>query len=476
MTEAASGVETPPLDRATRIFYGLGAAAFGVKDNGFSYLLLLFYNQVVGLPAQAVGGAIALTLIFDACIDPFIGQLSDTVRTRWGRRHPFLYLAPLPIALLYVAVWNPPHWSPAALWWYLLFTAIGVRAMVSVYEVPSYALAAELTTDYDERAVILSYRTFFAWIGGLSIQSAAFAFFFKPDALHKVGQLNPVGYARYGLTGAIVIFLAMLISALGTHRRIPHLVPPPPVERAGLFQIIGQVLESWSNPSFIFMIVSTLVSALIVGMGAALNQYWNTFYWGFGPSDILGLTLGVFLSAVLALVLGPPLAKRVGKRNATMLTYAGAVLAGVVPISARYFGLMPANHTPALFLIILSTSITAVTMAIIAGSMGGAMVADIVEVSQVKTARRSEGLFFSAYTFIAKATSAFGVIGASTLIAVIGLKPGQDPAKVPPAVTAHLAELYIPLAIVLYTLAILLLFGYRISRASHKAAVDALKV
>ena len=62
-------------DLATRLFYGSGSMAFGVKDNGFSYLLLPFFNQVIGLPASLVGLALLIALVFDACIDPMIGQV-----------------------------------------------------------------------------------------------------------------------------------------------------------------------------------------------------------------------------------------------------------------------------------------------------------------------------------------------------------------------------------------------------------------
>src|SRR5271170_5033531 len=134
------------VDLPTRLFYGFGSVSFGVKDNGFSYFLLLFYNQVMGLPAQLVGLAALIALVFDACIDPLIGQLSDNLRSPWGRRHPFMYAAALPFALAYLALWNPPHWGGGALFGYLVVAAIVIRALSSVFEVPSSALAAEFST------------------------------------------------------------------------------------------------------------------------------------------------------------------------------------------------------------------------------------------------------------------------------------------------------------------------------------------
>src|SRR5665213_3107062 len=74
----------------TKLFYGFGSVAFGVKDNGFQTILLPFYNQVMHLPPQLVGLAIAIALLFDAMFDPIVGQISDNLRGRWGRRHPLM--------------------------------------------------------------------------------------------------------------------------------------------------------------------------------------------------------------------------------------------------------------------------------------------------------------------------------------------------------------------------------------------------
>ena len=112
------------------LLIGFGAVALGLKDNGFSYLLLLFYNQVIGLPAPTVGLAIMIALIADAMLDPVIGQVSDNWRSRWGRRHPFMYLSAAPIAVSYFLLWHPPlGWSDGAMFAYLIVTAMVIRWM-----------------------------------------------------------------------------------------------------------------------------------------------------------------------------------------------------------------------------------------------------------------------------------------------------------------------------------------------------------
>src|SRR6185295_12332503 len=98
----------PAPSLTTKLFYGFGSVAFGVKDNGFAFLLLLYYNQVLGLPERWVGFGIMIALMVDAVLDPAVGYVSDHLHSRWGRRHPFMYASAIPVALSYFLLWAPP--------------------------------------------------------------------------------------------------------------------------------------------------------------------------------------------------------------------------------------------------------------------------------------------------------------------------------------------------------------------------------
>jgi Na+/melibiose symporter-like transporter len=470
LSQSPSAAHVPAesrLDFKTKLFYGFGSVAFGVKDNGFSYLLLLFYNQVIGLPATMVGLALMIALIFDAIIDPMIGQLSDNLRSPWGRRHPFMYAAALPVAISYLAIWNPPHWEQQHLFYYLVAAAIVIRTFVSFYEVPSSALAAEFSAGYDERSVLLSYRYFFGWVGGLTLNLIAFAVLFQPDATHPVGQLNPVGYSRYGLVAAIVMFIAILVSAAGTHSRIPTLMPPPPKRRLTLRQTLGEMGETLRNRSFLFLLAAGVCIAMAAGLAASLNNYFNTFFWQFSAKQISLFTGGVYISAIIALATAPLLSRRFGKRATAMALYAMSVAIGIGPILLRLMGLMPPNGSTTLVVIIFCTAITGTALGIVAATMVSSMIADVVEASELKTGRRSEGLFFAASAFIQKSVSGFGILTAAMIVEAVNLNPRANPATLPPEVIRNFALTYAPLIIGLYALAILLMTGYRITRATH---------
>ena len=454
------------LSLSTRLFYGVGSVAFGVKDNGFSFLLLLFYNQVVGLSATKVGLAILIAMLVDAFLDPIVGQISDNWRSRWGRRHPFMYAAALPVAVSYLLLWSPPHWSKDALFYYLIGVAIVIRTFITFYEVPSSALAAELSSGYDERTVLLSYRYFFAWVGGLALYLVTFTVLLVPDAHHATGQTNPVGFAKYGLLASIIMFTAILVSSIGTHRYIPTFVVPPK-RRMGVVAVLKEMASTWSNRSFLFITLSGLATSMAGGLAASMNIYFNTFFWEFTSKQFALLVLGVFVSAFVALAGAAPLSRRFGKRNAAIALTLLSLTIGLAPMTLRLLGMLPPNHTPLLFAIVFGQSIVSTSFTIAASTLGSAMIADVVEDGELKTGRRAEGLFFSASTLVTKAVSGIGIFAASTLLAVIHFPAGAKPGRVPGAIIMHMGLVYVPTLIVLQLFGLLLLLGYGITRESH---------
>ena len=451
----------------TRFFYGFGSVAFGVKDNGFSYFLAFFYTQVVGLPAATVGLAIMFALVIDAFIDPVIGQLSDNTRSRWGRRHPFMYFSALPVAASYLLLWNPPKgWEQGALVAYLVSTAVLIRSFISCYEIPSSALAAELTTDYDERTRLLSWRFLFGWVGGLAMYGLALAVFLRPDAAHPVGQLNPAGYAHYGLFAAGLMMVAILTTSIGTHKEIPNLRAPPHA-RVSLGQLAGEMVATLANRPFLMILTSSFFYAMGVGLGFSINLYFSTYFWEFSSGQIAGFTFSSLAAAALAFSIAPRIAQKFDKKPAAMILIPMGLAISVAPVVLRLMGAFPANGSTVLYPTIFIANIFGVGLGIVGSILFTSMIADVVEDSELKTGRRQEGLFFAAAAFINKAVSGMGIFTSGMIIAAIHFPHGVKPGDVAPGIVRNLGLTYVPVQMVLYGVTVLLLVGYRISRKTH---------
>lgn len=455
------------LSLPTRLFYGFGSVAFGVKDNGFSYFLAFFYAQVVGLPAQTVGLAIMLALILDAFIDPIVGQLSDNTRSKWGRRHPWMYAAAIPVALSYILIWNPPTgWSQGGQVAYLVAVAVLIRSFISCYEIPSAALAAELTSEYDERTQLLSYRYLFGWAGGLAMYGLALAVFLKPTAEFPVGQLNPAGYANYGLFAGGLMLVAILVTSIGTHRQIPFLRDPPQ-QRVTLGRLAQEMVGTLHNRNFLMILASAFFLYAGIGLGFAINLYFSTYYWEFSSAEIALFSFSSLTAAILAFLIAPRVARRFEKRPAAMVLIPAGLAFQIGPIGLRLLGVFPENDSPAIFGVIFVTNILSVGLGIVANILFSSMIADVVEDAEFKTGRRQEGLFFAAIAFANKSTTGLGIFASGLIVSAIGFPAGAKPGGVAAEVLRSLGVVYVPTQIVLYGLAALLLLGYGISRASH---------
>ena len=162
--------------------FGFGQISEAVKNVGFNTFLLFYYNQVLGVSATGTSIALAIALVFDAFTDPLAGSLSDKFRSRWGRRHPFILFAAVPLAVTFYFLFHPPEGMSELgnILWLLVF-AVLVRGSMTFYHVPHLALGAELTRTTASDP-LYSFNTLFGAMGSnLFIPISYLLFFQRPN-------------------------------------------------------------------------------------------------------------------------------------------------------------------------------------------------------------------------------------------------------------------------------------------------------
>lgn len=463
------------VDVRTKLFYGFGSIAYGIKDNGFRALLLIYYNQVVGLPANLVATAIMIALVIDSIFDPIIGQISDTWHSRWGRRHPFMYAAALPSALSFLLLWNPPTgWSQPQLVAYLVVTAVIVRTFITLYEIPSAALVSEFTSNYDERTSIMSFRYLFFFWGSLALSIITYRVLMVTDADHPVGQLNPASYVRYGWVASSMMLAAILISAMGTHRWIPKLRKPPPKTNRSMIAVAKDMVDTLGHRSFLMVMGAGLCKGMALGISGSLALYMNTFFWQLSAPKLAILVLDGFFSALFAAWLTPRVSKRFGKKTTIIWFLILSFVLGVAPQVLRVLGLFFDNSSPWLVPTLFVQGAIFGTFGIGSTILASSMIADCVEDSELRTGRRSEGLFFSASSLIQKAISGIGVMGSGIILAYIAFPAKAKPGAVDQSILDNLVLTAVPVSAALYTIGVICLSMYRIDRSKHETNVETL--
>ncbi|MBD59497.1 MAG: MFS transporter, partial [Citromicrobium sp.] len=261
----------PPITRMHRLTYGSGAIANGVKNAAFSTYLLLFYNQVLGVPAAIVSGAIALTLLVDAFADPFIGRWSDVTRSRIGRRHPFIFGSALPTAAFFILSWFPPAGlSDMQMGFWIFALASLTRMSISAFEITTSAMAPELTDDYAERTRLFGLRYFFGYLGTFGFTAFSLAVFFVATPEFERGQLNPEGYVKFAWLGGALILAAILVCGFGTLSRVPHLRQrDEPGEGATPASHLKEMFTAFRNRGFLAIFGFGVFKYTAIGLYAA---------------------------------------------------------------------------------------------------------------------------------------------------------------------------------------------------------------
>ncbi|HEU0045737.1 MFS transporter [Sphingomonas sp.] len=449
--------------------YGFGAVAYGVKDAGFGTFLLLFYNQAVGLPAATVGLVIGAALLIDAFVDPAVGFLSDRTRSRWGRRHPWMYASILPIMVGYVLLWMPPAASPTAMLAWLFVFAVLVRTAVSCYEIPSVALTAELSGDYDERTRILAWRYLWGWVGGLSIGLSAWLYFLQPTSAFPNGQLNRDAYFGYGVVAALLMGVAILVSALGTHRQIPLLPQAGARTAQTLREGFAELREAFRNRAFRILMLAALCAYINQGVIYALSIYTSTHLWGFVPATFIIQGVTLMTAAIAAFAVAPRLGKRWSKPAiASRVVLAGAVFV-TLPYWLRLAGvpLLPGN--PVTIPLVLVIGMIGTACNITGFILGASMMADVVEDSEERTGRRDEGLFFAGSFFVQKCTSGVGIFLAGLMLAAAGFPAKAVPGTVPVEVLDRLALIHAGTYLLVACLSAYVFRRFPFGRSEHEA-------
>ncbi len=465
----------PPLTLWTNILYGVGSIAFGVHLTVLTSALLLFYNQVVGLPAAWVGAAMALTLIFDAICDPLIGEWSDHTRSRWGRRHPFMYASAIPAAVSFYFLFDPPlGWTKGHLLIYMAVMLMTVRVLLSLYEIPSAALGPELTLDYDKRTSLMGSRFFFGTLGGAGISVLALQVFLRKDATHPLGLLSRVGYRETALAAAIVIFLSIIISCVGTQRFIGSLVHAPRVPgtwREKFRELSGTL----TNRSFLALTISGVIGAVSMGLRQGLDFYLSAYFFELTPAQMSYLAAAALFAAFAGVGLAPAVSRRFGKKWSMIGVFFASLFASVAPITMRLIGILPANGTGALFAIVFVFSFLAATLGLSGFIIVSSMMADVVEDAAVSTGQRSEGLLFAANGLISKCVTGLGTFLAGLMLAWISFPQHATPGQVDPATLRHLGMVFVPIVTVFSAIAIAVLMFYDIDRSTHERNVERLE-
>lgn len=385
------------LSVGEKIGYGLGDTASNLVWRTLIFFLPIFYTDVFGLSAAAVGTLMLVCRIGDGVTDFFMGVIADRTNTRWGKFRPWILWTALPFGIMTVLTFTTPDLDYTGK---LVYAYITYSLLILVYtanNIPYSALTGVITPDPVERTSVSAYRFVFAFLGGLITQGL------NIYLVEYFGQGDQIkGYKWTMGLFAVVSVILFLITFASTKER----VKAPAAERSSIKRDALDLLEN--KPWMILFFVGVLFVTFTTFRGGATLYYFKYYI------NNIEVAAAFMVAGLLASMLGAsitgPLTAKFGKR----LVMNACIALGVVA-SAWLFLIGPQGLT---MIFVLSAIAEFSTGPIVA--LFFAMLADAADYSEWKTHRRATALVFSAGTLSMKFGSAVAASISGWMLAWFG--------------------------------------------------------
>ena len=463
------------LPMRTKLAFGVGSAAETIALYSVGTYVLLYYNQVLGVRGIWVGLAISASLVLDAVIEPIVGSWSDRTKSHLGRRHPWMYAAPIPIALSFIAIFWPPKVLDElglALWCAASVTLL--RQTMSVYHTPHLALGAELSPHYTERSKVMAYSSFFTWAGGSATAYIALTFFFPRSEKYHNGLLNPEPWPTFAIVMAVGAVALLFGSAWFTRDRIPYLPKPahdvPNLSPREFFKDIGRAL---ANVNYLWLLAGYFFLSMMIGLRAGLNLYAVGFFWEISSSDIRYYIIGSFAGYATAFLFAARAHGRFDKKNTAIVATLVYAVVPAIPLGLGQLGILTAE-TPGLLPILVSfAAVSYGAVSVLQISIASAL-ADVADENELRFGIRQEGILYSTRAFAAKLDQAIGSALAGLVLTLIAFPPKAKPGQIDDSILANLILWDGVLAAAPGLMAAICYSQYRINRAAYETTRNAL--
>ena len=460
------------LSNKFKINYSIGSVANGVKTDTFTFFLLFFYSNIIGLNPGLAGSAIFIALCIDAITDPLMGTISDRTNSSLGRRHPYMFISFIPMSLGYILLFAPRQgWDMSQtdlFLWMTVFTVL-TRLGMTLFDIPHRAFGGEVTKDYQERTILMSWREAFGWIAGLSNAFLGYGIFFASTPEYPQGQLNPDAWFPFALTGAIVMIISVLYSSYSTKDEIKSLSKW--TGNITLTDIFKELRIAIGNKSFLIFFFGNLFLSLSWGLANTLTLFVNTYFWEFEATQIKYFLPIYLMGTLLALYLTPKLVNLFDKRTIVMISIS---VVGVIAPAAFIFynlGLTPENGSYELVMFISSFLIILITFNIIGNMVRDSMVGDIADEVELDSGKRQEGILFATVGFMQKLNTGLGSFFAGQVLNFINFDRSNHTAE--QAYT--LAFVQGPITTLLMIVPLIIFSFYSLSASRHKEIIESLK-
>jgi len=392
-------IEGNTYGKLQKITFSLGNFTQWYTNTSFNTWVLAFYFTAVGLRIEYIAIAFITWSIWNAVNDPLIGLLSDRIRTRWGRRKPFIIIGSIPIAIIFLILWIPPsYWGnidQIANFTYLIIMLFSYDTFYTMIALPYDSLFPELYSSVEERAEVNTYRQAFSSFGLIV------AFLVPGLLIEELTSFS--GYIENGIVTAIAVLVSLGISIKwGVKERIEFKEDHKKSSEMGFFNSLKYTLRS--TGFILYTIIFLSYDYLLLVLGAVIPLY-SKYVLSVSGTLETGIMLGVlFIIGLVSIILiWKKLDKLIGSKKGffiSLLLYWIPSI-GLVLINSYIFGI--------------------ITVIFMAPGFGGMLyyvyliISDVIDEDEIKHGVRREGAFFGITNFFMRLAGVFSILTISLI-------------------------------------------------------------
>jgi GPH family glycoside/pentoside/hexuronide:cation symporter len=356
--------------------------------------------MVAYAPAGLVGAMLFIAGVWDGIIDPFLGHWSDSLRSRWGRRRPFLMFGTPIMALTMILLWTPPvRATSVANAVYLLIVATLYYTAFSAVGMPYDGTLPEMAPDTHERVKLSSWKMVFGIIGFVAGSLTV------PMLWESLGPLG-MGIA-VAIIGTVSMYLVLFVLREPEYARHQDPLPAWQAFKA-----------TFTNGQFLIFFFATLLVHVSYATILAISPYFVTQVVGGTEGDVT-IFQGVL---VLLMILCAPFWTWVRSRfrdkwviTAAMVLFGLAAAANFLvvpsPVASEGLGaLLPGLLLFPLIAFPLSGYLI----------MAYAMMGNVVDYDEMLTGRRREAIFYGNFSLATNAGSAMAAAVLPVMLKTFG--------------------------------------------------------
>ncbi len=438
---------------------------FGVCDLGgnlfftmMAFWVMNYLTDTLGLMPALAGIALMIGRIWDAISDPLVGHLSDHTHTKWGRRRPFIFFGAIFLFIFMLIFFKNPYIKDQNI--LFLWVTINMLLLFTSYtltSIPYSSLTPELTTDYNERTTLNSFRMTFAIIGTFIAGGLAQPIInnFSKTIEGTSIKDNSNGFFIMG----VVFGFIMCVSALITVFSIKEKNGMKKKQKNNILSDFSGILKNKPYLLILFTYAFNIIAITI--LSGTLIYY---FKYVFKNENLTTLSfIFLLVPAMLSIPAWEKISKKIGKKWAY---FSGMAIVAISLI----FNFIFADYIDArlFFLILIFTGIGFSTGYV----LPWAIIPDTIDYDYLNTKTKNEGIYYGAWTFFSKTGQSIANFIIGILLQLSGFIPNVEQND---NVILTLKLLLGPIGILFYIIAMIILVFYPIDKKMHDEILDKIK-